>query len=126
MSQTLDVCIVDDDKEHGASLAKVLNSCGFVVQNAWGVRELLDILRERDVVSILCDAHMPDGGAEYLLPIVTTLPRAPRIAVVSGDSSDEYLYRLAALGAQAFFAKPVHIDEVVAWIRAAAVRCDVT
>lgn len=117
LSQPFDVCIVDDDKEHGASLAKVLNSCGFVVQHVEGVRQLLDTLREREVAAILCDAHMPDGGAEYLLPIVMALPQAPRIAIVTGDSSDEYLYRLAGLGAQAFFAKPVHIDEVVSWIR---------
>ncbi len=122
MSHRLDVCIVDDDKEHGASLAKVLNSCGFIVQHVEGVRELLDTLHEREVASILCDAHMPDGGAEYLLPIVTALPRAPQIAVVSGDSSDEYLYRLAGLGAQAFFAKPVHVDEVVSWIQAGGGR----
>lgn len=122
MSQAVDVCIVDDDKEHGASLAKVLRSCGFVVQHVEGVRELLDALHEHDVVSILCDAHMPDGGAESLLPIVTALPRAPRVAIVSGDSSDEYLYHLAGLGAQAFFAKPVHIDEVVSWIQAGGGR----
>jgi DNA-binding NtrC family response regulator len=122
MSQAVDVCIVDDDKEHGASLAKVLSSCGFVVQHVEGVRELLDTLHEHDVVSILCDAHMPDGGAESLLPIVTALPQAPRVAIVSGDSSDEYLYHLAGLGAQAFFAKPVHIDEVVSWIQAGGGR----
>lgn len=122
ISQTIDVCIVDDDKEHGASLAKVLSSYGFVVHRAEGVRELLDTVHERNVASILCDAHMPDGGAEYLLPIVSALPRAPRLAIVSGDSSDEYLYCLAGLGAQAFFAKPVHIDEVVSWIRAGGDR----
>jgi DNA-binding NarL/FixJ family response regulator len=60
---------------------------------------------------------MPDGGAERLLPILSTCSNAPRLAVISGDSSDDYLYRLAALGAQAFFTKPVEVDEVVAWVR---------
>jgi DNA-binding response OmpR family regulator len=118
ISHPLDVCIVDDDKEHGISLAKILGSYGFVVQRAEAVRDLLDTLHEHQVAAILCDAHMPDGGAEYLLPLVTALPEAPRIAIVSGDVSDEYLYRLAGLGAQAFFAKPIDIDEVVSWIRA--------
>ena len=113
----VDVCIVDDDKEHGASLSRLLRGFGLKV----GQRDSLDsFLRDfagEDVPSILCDAHMPDGGAERLLPILATSSKASRLAVVSGDTSDDQLYRLAALGAQAFFTKPVDVDEVVAWVR---------
>ena len=60
---------------------------------------------------------MPDGGAERLLSIVSSRQQTPRFTVVSGDATDEYLYKLAALGAQAFFTKPVAVDDIAGWIR---------
>lgn len=60
---------------------------------------------------------MPDGGAERLLSILSSRQQTPRFAVVSGDATDEYLYKLAALGAQAFFTKPVAVDDIAGWIR---------
>jgi DNA-binding NarL/FixJ family response regulator len=35
---------------------------------------------------------------------------------MSGDGSDDLVYRLAALGARGFFAKPVAIEEILDWI----------
>ncbi len=115
--QEIDVCVVDDDKEHGSSLSRLLRSFGFSVRQSGSLEELLQNFKSDRIGSILCDAHMPDGGAERLLPILAACSSAPRLAVVSGDSSDDYLYRLAALGAQAFFTKPVDVDQVVAWVR---------
>jgi len=113
----IDVCIVDDDREHGASLARVLSRFGISARHSESVKEFLREFQSERVSSILCDMHMPDGGAERLLPIVATGSNPPRFAVISGDSSDDYLYRVAALGAQAFFTKPIEVDEIVAWVR---------
>lgn len=115
--RSVDVCVVDDDKEHGASLARLLRGFGLRVGLSDSLESFLRDFASSHVLSILCDAHMPDGGAERLLPIIAASDHPPRLAVVSGDSSDEYLYRLAALGAQGFFTKPVEVDEVVAWVR---------
>jgi DNA-binding response OmpR family regulator len=60
---------------------------------------------------------MPDGGAERLLRILANRGDAPSVAVVSGDGSEEFLYRLAALGAKEFFAKPVRHRELIDWMR---------
>lgn len=113
----IDVCVVDDDNEHAASLSRLLKSFGISVRQSESLEGFLRDFHDGCVSSILCDAHMPDGGAERLLPILANCSKPPRLAVVSGDSSDEYLYRLAALGAQAFFTKPIDVDEVVAWVR---------
>jgi len=113
----IDVCIVDDDREHGASLARVLSRFGISARHSGSLEEFLREFRSEKVSSILCDVHMPDGGAERLLPLVATGSNPPRFGVISGDSSDDYLYRVAALGAQAFFTKPIEVDEVVAWVR---------
>ena len=116
-SKRVDVCIVDDDKEHGASLSRLLRGLGLKVGHSESLDSFLRDFASEHVPSILCDAHMPDGGAERLLPILARSSKPPRLAVVSGDSSDDQLYRLAGLGARAFFTKPVDVDEVVAWVR---------
>ena len=115
----VDVCVVDDDKEHGRSLSRLLRNFGLRVGESESLESFLRDFENDRVSSVLCDAHMPDGGAERLLPILAASAKAPPLAVVSGDTSDDQLYRLAALGAQAFFTKPVDVDEVVAWVRQA-------
>jgi CheY-like chemotaxis protein/anti-sigma regulatory factor (Ser/Thr protein kinase) len=117
VASAVDIFVVDDDKEHSASLARLLRRAGFVVQESGTVEEFLGIFAACADAVILCDAHMPGGGAERLLPILSSRKQMPRFAVVSGDATDEYLYKLAALGAQAFFAKPIAVDEILGWIR---------
>jgi FixJ family two-component response regulator len=114
---SIDVYVVDDDIEHANSFARLLRSRYFSVRAFQTIQEFLSTFSGCNDAIILCDAHMPDGGAERLLSILSARQEAPRFAVVSGDATDEYLYKLAALGAQAFFAKPVTVDDVVRWIR---------
>jgi DNA-binding NarL/FixJ family response regulator len=59
---------------------------------------------------------MPAGGAEKLLSFFLGRTDRPFIAAMSGDGSDDLVYRLAALGARGFFAKPVAIEEILDWI----------
>ena len=117
LSDAIDVFVVDDDIEHAHTLARLLRSSTCSVRPFQTIQEFLNTFSGSDDAIILCDAHMPDGGAERLLPILAARQQTPRFAVVSGDAADEYLYKLAALGAQAFFAKPVEIADVVGWIR---------
>lgn len=114
--QRVDVYVVDDDEEHGRSLSRLLRNYGLRVRQSESIESFLRDFESGRGSAILCDAHMPDGGAERLLPILTASSKVPRLAVVSGDTSDDHLYRLAALGAQAFFTKPVDVEEVMAWV----------
>jgi CheY-like chemotaxis protein len=111
------VYVVDDDVEHASSFSRLLRRYGFSVEEFHSIHEVVSALPHRGEGIILCDAHMPDGGAERLLSILSTSARVPCFAVVSGDATDEYLYKLAGLGAQAFFAKPVEVSDVVQWLR---------
>lgn len=113
----VDVFVVDDDIEHATSFARLLRSNALSVRSFQTIQEFLSTFPGREDAIVLCDAHMPDGGAERLLSLLAARHQRPRFAVVSGDASDEYLYKLAALGAQAFFAKPVDIHDIVGWIR---------
>ncbi len=109
--------IVDDDSEHSLSLERVLGRKGVRTQSFTTVDAALDVIAPELCFMILCDAHMPDGGAERLLQRVAASGTKVHLAVMSGEEDDGLLYRFAALGAREFFAKPIDIDRVVGWIR---------
>lgn len=111
------VTIIDDDRDHSASLEKLLQRYGVSARQFGSVDSFVFELSEREGQIVLCDAHMPDGGAERLLTLLSERAHSARVAVMSGDVSDEYLYKVSALGAQAFFCKPVDLGEVCGWIR---------
>ena len=114
---TVDVVIIDDDEEHSASLTRLLDRYGIRARQCATVDAYLTTSQQGESGIVLCDAHMPDGGAERLLTLLADRPNALRVAVMSGGASDEYLYKVSALGAQAFFCKPVDLSEVCTWIR---------
>jgi signal transduction histidine kinase/ActR/RegA family two-component response regulator len=112
-----DVVIIDDDQEHSESLKRLLERYGVRARKRATVDAFLKELSTSDGAIVLCDAHMPDGGAERLLTLLADQSHGVRVAVISGDATDDYLYKVSALGAQAFFCKPVDITEVCTWIR---------
>lgn len=114
---TTDVAIIDDDHEHSESLRRLLERYGVRARKFAAVDDYLKEPTKSEGAIVLCDAHMPDGGAERLLMLLADRSHGVRVAVISGDASDDYLYKVSALGAQAFFCKPVDIGEVCTWIR---------
>jgi signal transduction histidine kinase len=112
--------IVDDDREHSKSLARILERRGIKTDVYDRVDAALKaclsggVGESREVV--VCDAQMPDGGAERMLKLLNTSGVRVRLAVMSGETSDASLYRFAALGAREFFAKPLDIERVIAWL----------
>ncbi len=120
-SQTL-VVLVDDDVEHSVSLTRVLRRAGLVTRSFESVDATLGYLRDDPSAKIVCDARMPDGGAERLLKALRGSDRSRSVAVMSGDADDESLYRFAALGASEFFSKPIDAERLLAWATADTVR----
>lgn len=116
---TRSVLLVDDDAGHSASLARVLARRGIHVWELSSVDQALKRVSEDQAQRfvIVCDAHMPDGGAARLLEALGQRGEGPLVAVMSGDDSDEAHYRFAALGAREFFSKPLNMDRLVRWVR---------
>jgi CheY-like chemotaxis protein len=110
-----ELVIIDDDTEHTISLERVLRRAKVQTRSFSTVADAVAHIRHAPRARVVCDAHMPDGGAEKLLQIVSGLGLPVSCAVMSGDSSDDMLYRYAALGAREFFAKPAAIDQLVIW-----------
>lgn len=110
------IVVVDDDVEHGESLVRILAMRGVAATYFNSISECLSSGMLSTSSIVLCDAHMPAGGAEKFLSFFIGREDRPFVAAISGDVSDELVYRLAALGARGFFGKPVAIEEIVDWI----------
>ena len=109
------LCIVDDDMEQAESLARALAARGIESRCCATVTDALAELEGADG-AVLCDATMPDGGAQRLLEALQRKSLKRRVCVMSGIADDEQLYRLAALGAESFLLKPVESAEVERWV----------
>lgn len=111
--------IVDDDVDHSKSLERILRQSGIVTTSVDSVDAAIKTIEsdKRRQIRVLCDAHMPDGGAERLLRELKEQRCRARIAVSSGAEDEHMLYRFAALGAREFFAKPIAVDHLVLWAR---------
>ena len=110
------VYIVDDDAEHSSSLIRVLKSRGVDAAAFGDLKSLLSSGALTSSSVLLCDAHMPGGGVEALLGVSRARGLKPQIAAMSGDTSEELLYKVVALGARGFFEKPVRLEELLDWI----------
>jgi DNA-binding NtrC family response regulator len=112
----VDIIVIDDDIEHSESLTRILQRAGLVTRSFSSVDAAHEFVTENPSIKIVCDAHMPDGGAERMLKALRGLHGARSLAVMSGEADDESLYRFAALGASEFFAKPIDADRLRGWI----------
>ena len=109
------LCIVDDDRAHARSLEKLMRSRGLEPVCFSEIGAAIEHLG-RHAAPVLCDVNMQNGGAEVLLAELRSRRISVRVAVMSGDNSEDVLYRVAAAGAEAFFDKPIAVEDVVEWI----------
>jgi signal transduction histidine kinase/CheY-like chemotaxis protein len=117
-AQAEDLFIVDDDPDQISALSRVLEQRGLAVRGFTTVRAAVEAIRLNPPRAVLCDVAMPDGGVIRLLDLLKHAGAQPAVAVVSGDDSEELLYRCAAVGAREFFSKPLDLDGLVTWFQA--------
>ncbi len=115
-SSECELFLVDDDVEHTRSLSKVLGLSGLRVRSFSSVSEVIKELPRESIPPIICDINMPDGGAEALLLFLSERRIDAPLAIMSGDSQEERLYHLAARGAEAFFSKPIPVEQMIEWV----------
>lgn len=116
-AELIDLIVVDDDEQQVAALQRALGASGLTVRGATSIAEAATIAASASTKSVLCDATMPDGGALKLIELFKERGITVRVAVASGDGSEDLLYRCAAHGAREFFCKPVEIASLVSWVR---------
>lgn len=107
--------MVDDDADTREALADALSYAGYLVEQAGGGREALELISRSGVPDvILLDLHMPDVDGEQVLEKLRG--HKARVVLLTADSSARVLEfaREAKL-----VRKPVGLDELEAAVKEA-------
>ncbi|RMH28453.1 MAG: response regulator, partial [Candidatus Hydrogenedentota bacterium] len=73
------VLVVDDEKRMADSVASLLRTCGYQADTAYGGREAIQKLAEKDYPVVITDVRMHDvDGFE----VIRSIGDNPRIAVI--------------------------------------------
>lgn len=114
------VLVVDDDKSVRTLFATVLRQVGLDAVEAANGREALEIVASRRVSAVLLDSQMPEvDGVEVLRRLRDrsgshTLP----VIFVTGEGDVDQRVRALEAGADDYLTKPVHVQELIARVRA--------
>jgi diguanylate cyclase (GGDEF)-like protein len=115
-SQVYFVLAVEDNPDDALFLDIGLSSDNRTVQIVNTVTEALEILIRETVALLVLDLDLPDGDGRAILAQVRDLERYRElpILVVSGKSAPEVEAECLALGAEAYFRKPIEPPAIAA------------
>jgi CheY-like chemotaxis protein len=118
-SRTFDgtrILVVDDDAESSRATAAVLAQAGATVRTAAGGREALRQVRKWHPRLVVSDLMMVEGDGYFLITQLRALPRGGTVPTValSGATSPAHRERTRTAGFDAYLAKPVNGNELIA------------
>jgi DNA-binding response OmpR family regulator len=108
------VLCIDDDADFANVLKIRLEDHGVAVMRAHTGMEGYRLAFTTPASAILLDFNMPDGQGDYILgrlkdnPVTRDIP----VVVITGSRDKMLERRMLAMGATAFFVKPVSFDEL--------------
>lgn len=116
------VLVVDDEVAITRALARGLRR-SFTFYTATSGRDALAILRTTPVAAILTDQRMPGmTGLELLAEAGRLQPRAKRLLLTGYTEDRELATAMEQDTVAAFIAKPYHLDDLRALLRATIAR----
>lgn len=122
MEKRIRVLIVEDNRSTCALLRAFLGRSGplEVCGEAHNGREGLRLVRETEPDLVLLDLVMPVLDGLGFLEALRGEPdgRRPKVLVLSGVGSDEFVQRAIRLGASYYLMKPVYLEELAARLSA--------
>ena len=119
------VLIVEDDPSIALMLQVALSRNGFECALARDVEGGSAILRRRRVRAILLDWMLPKMSGEVLLRDAQALKPGLPVAVISGVAAHKATRQSMLMsGANAVFAKPFSVVEVLDWVRSHVAMSD--
>lgn len=112
------VLVVDDDARTRTAVARLLTEEGYDATVAADGEEACGLLASLHPDLVLTDLNMPRLDGRALLARVKTLfPQTP-VIVLSARGAAETGASVEGMGAAAYFAKPVQVDELLKRIHA--------
>lgn len=114
----LNVLIVDDDPMMAKTLADILQFKGYVSKTAHSGQEALDNCSRNAFDCVISDVKMPGmTGVELCRRLKRRAPEVP-VVLMTAYSEDELVRKGRAEGATDVLTKPIHIDDMLAFLRA--------
>jgi two-component system OmpR family response regulator len=110
------VLVVDDDARSRDAVARLLIAEGYDATVAGDGEEASALLASWHPDLVLTDLNMPRLDGRGLLQRARALQPGIPVIVVSARAGDEGRASLEGMGAVAFFAKPVQVDQLLARI----------
>ncbi|MEK7992326.1 MAG: response regulator transcription factor [Planctomycetota bacterium] len=112
----LRVLVIDDEASVRQVIERYLAAQGFSVVSLGDAETALKLLATEKFDAILLDNNLPGIMGIAALARIVGLTKAPVIAI-TGFPDEETRKDLLLIGARAFMAKPLDMEEVVAKIR---------
>jgi two-component system KDP operon response regulator KdpE len=120
------VLVVDDESSIRRALHTTLGTLGFAIEEASGGEQAVSFVRTERYDAALLDINMPGmGGIEACRAIRKLAPRLPILMLTVRDNPDDKIDALDA-GADDYVTKPFHVGELIARVRSAVRRSQVT
>ena len=112
------ILIVEDEKDLRDTLEEFLLQQEYTVETASNYREAIDKITIYDYDCILLDIMLPGGSGLEILSKLKALNKSENVIIISAkDSLDDKVGGLA-MGADDYLAKPFHLAELNARIKA--------
>ena len=109
------IMVVDDDEDMRALLVETLQENGCRVLESCDGNGALAALQTITPKIIVTELKMPYGGYVYLRSLKAAAPQSPIVVVTAhGDSQSQA--KVLDCGAQGYFEKPLHLNELDEWI----------
>ncbi len=100
------ILVVDDDPQLREVIVETLSAAGFSSESAADGVEALARLEKEEFDLMLLDVHMPRMDGLEVLGRLRTLPRHPKVVVMTGDDTPETLLRAIRERAYEYISKP--------------------
>ena len=117
MTQAPCVLVVDDEAPIRYTLSAILDEENIRVEEAADGAEALERVRRGGIDLVLSDLRMPRMDGLELLGELSSLPRAPRLILITAHGSERVAVEAMKRGALDYFAKPFDADEIVRVVR---------
>ncbi|NOJ76954.1 sigma-54-dependent transcriptional regulator [Myxococcus xanthus] len=112
---TTRVLVVDDDAGVRFTLREMLKSLsGVEVDEAVDGEDALEKLSARPYELVISDLRMPRMDGMALVRRLSTVPRSPRVIVITAHGSERFAVEAMKAGAYDYFRKPFEVDELLA------------
>ncbi len=118
---SLQVLLVEDDRELRLILCEALRVEGYQVHSAASLAEAQALLRHapQPIDLLLLDLGLPDGEGETLLAQLRRAQQTTPVLVISAREQDGHKVRLLDAGADDYLVKPFSVSELLARMRVA-------